>query len=110
MEKTGDDMTAQNIDKFYQLAYKNPSLVEPLNHVGLDQEAYAKLAVELGAHSGCEFSVAEANAWLVDKAAALSRNELDDQQLEAVAGGKLPPGALPPGTPLPWLDGTSWKR
>lgn len=83
-------MSTENIEKFYALAYQNPALVEGLKAV-TEVEAYTKLAIELGAANGCDFNAAEVAAWTAAKAAAISAGELDDQQLEAVAGGKGDP-------------------
>jgi hypothetical protein len=80
-------MSIENIQKLYAMAFKNPSLVEGLN-AATDQESYAKMAIELGAANGCDFTAEEVAEWQKAKAAALARNELDDLQLEAVAGGK----------------------
>ncbi len=81
-------MSIENIEKFYAMAFKNPSMVEGLKTDG-DPERFATLAVELGAANGCIFTTEEVGEWTKVKAAALQKNELDDQQLEAVAGGKI---------------------
>lgn len=83
-------MSTENIEKFYALAYQNPALVEGLKAV-TDREAYTKLAIELGAANGYDFNAAEVAAWTAEKAATIAAGELDDQQLEAVAGGKGDP-------------------
>ncbi len=79
-------MSIENIEKFYAMAFKNPSMVEGLKPAG--DPGFATLAVELGAANGCAFTTEEVGEWTKVKIAALQKNELDDQQLEAVAGGK----------------------
>jgi hypothetical protein len=84
-------MSTENIEKFYALAYSQPALVADLR---MDSEpaVFAEQAVRLGAANGFAFSAAEAQAWQQAKAEATRNNELDDLQLEAVAGGKGNPG------------------
>lgn len=86
-------MSTENIEKFYALAHRQPALVAELR---LDSEpaVFAEQAVRLGAANGFDFSAAEAQAWQQAKAEATRNNELDDQQLEAVAGGKGDPGTF----------------
>ncbi len=86
-------MSIENIEKFYAMAFKNPSMVEGLKTDG-DPERFATLAVELGAANGCIFTTEEVGEWTKVKAVALQKNELDDQQLEAVAGGKGNPATF----------------
>ena len=84
-------MSIENIEKLYAMAHTNPALVAGLPTDG-DAAAYAAAAVLLGAAHGCAFSEQEAAGWIAAKAAATRNGELDDLQLEAVAGGKAGPG------------------
>lgn len=78
---------SSEIQKFYVMAWNDPAIVDGLMDI-TDPQAYAKKAVELGAANGCQFTEDEVAVWAKEKVAALASNELDDQQLEAVAGGK----------------------
>ena len=83
-------MSIENIEKLYAMAHANPALVAGLPADG--DAAYAAAAVLLGAAHGCAFSEQEAAGWIAAKAAATRNGELDDLQLETVAGGNAGPG------------------
>jgi hypothetical protein len=86
-------MSMENLEKFNAMVVENPALIEGLN-ASTDETSFAKIAVEIGAANGCEFTEEEALAWL--KANVYASNhpegELSDLQLEAVSGG----GGWPP--------------
>lgn len=86
-------MSVENIDKFYAMAFKDQSLIEGLK-AATDEASYAKIAVEIGAANGCEFTAEEVTEWRKVKILAASNGELDDLQLEAVAGGKVSGGGI----------------
>lgn len=91
--RKGIDMSMENIQQFYAKAFKNPHLVDGLKKLS-DPDAYAKKAVELGAANGCTFTPQEVGEWIKAKGAAMTNGELDDQELEAVAGGKGNPAQI----------------
>jgi hypothetical protein len=56
-----------------------------------DRDSFVETAVRLGQENGCNFTVEEANEFLSIKKVDA---ELSEQELEAVAGGRLKPGKL----------------
>ena len=88
-------MSVENLEKFYALAFKNPSLAEAIQAAqAAGAENFVIIATELGKANGCSFTAQEAGDWIKAKSAAAAKGELNDVQLEAVAGGKDSPGGL----------------
>ncbi len=82
-----------NIEKFYALAFKNPSLAGAIKAAeAAGPENFMTIAIELGKAHGCVFTTQEATDFFKAKSEASAKGELDDLQLEAVAGGKGDPG------------------
>ncbi len=86
-------MSAENVEKFYAMAFKDQSLIAGLKSA-TDEASWAKTASELGAANGCAFTPEEAAEWRKAKVLAAANGELDDLQLEAVAGGKISGGGI----------------
>ena len=94
MDKT---MTTAHVEKFAELAGKDPALLAKL---GLDKvnadaaaasasaAAFITNAVKEAKALGLEFTEQEAAAFMAAEAKASASGELSDTQLEAVAGGK----------------------
>jgi predicted ribosomally synthesized peptide with nif11-like leader len=74
-------MSKENLEKFMQQVQQNPSLQQKLAEAP-DKEQASQLAVELGTQLGLEFNEAE----VLD---SLNDGELEDSELEAVAGGSI---------------------
>ena len=74
-------MSKENLAQFMQQVQQNPSLQQKLAEAP-DKEQASQLAVELGTQLGLEFNEAE----VLD---SLNDGELEDSELEAVAGGSI---------------------
>jgi predicted ribosomally synthesized peptide with nif11-like leader len=74
-------MSKENLAKFMQQVQLDPSLQQKLA-AAPDKEQASRLAVELGAQLGWEFTVAE----VLDLDYS---GELDESQVDAVAGGHV---------------------
>jgi predicted ribosomally synthesized peptide with nif11-like leader len=74
-------MSKENLEKFMQQVQLDPSLQQKLA-AAPDKEQASRLAVELGAELGLEFTLAE----VLDLDYS---GELDESELDAVAGGGL---------------------
>ncbi len=72
-------MSKENLEKFMQQVQLDPSLQQKLA-AAPDKEQASRLAVELGAQLGLEFTLAE----VLDLDYS---GELDESELDAVAGG-----------------------
>jgi predicted ribosomally synthesized peptide with nif11-like leader len=79
-------MSTKNLAKFIEQLQQDTSLQQRLAAVP-DKEAQSRLAVELGAQLGYEFTTAEVEE-LRSQRTQEEKGELDDNELEAVAGGK----------------------
>jgi hypothetical protein len=86
-------MSVENIEKFYAMAFKDQSLIQDLK-AATDEANFANIAVGLGAANGCDFTAEEVIEWRKAKILAATNGELDDLQLEAVAGGKISGGGI----------------
>ena len=86
-------MSTENIEKFYAQAYNEPELGAAINNL-LKPQNILESIVELGEAHGCSFTTQEAAEFLVAMSARAEKGELDDLQLEAVAGGKRKPAPL----------------
>ncbi len=71
-------MSKENLEKFIQQVELDPSLQQKLA-AAPDKEQASRLAVELGAELGLEFTLAE----VLDS----MTGELEESELEAVSGG-----------------------
>lgn len=56
-------MSVANIERFYRMALKDPSIVRDLQNA-TDAKTFGSTAVELGAAQGCEFTVEEIGEWV----------------------------------------------
>ena len=93
----GNAMTTAHVEKFAELAGKDPALLAKL---GLDKvnadaaaasasaAAFITNAVKEAKALGLEFTEDEAHAYMAAEAKAAAASELSDLQLERVAGGK----------------------
>lgn len=79
---------SSEMQKFYGMALRDPALMNELIEI-TDPQSFAKKMVELGMANACSFTEADVIAWYKEMAAALANNELDEQQLDAVAGGRM---------------------
>jgi len=98
-------MTTAHVQKFAELAVKDPALLAKL---GLDKvnadaaaasasaAAFITNAVNEAKAHGLEFTEDEARAFMAAEAKADASGELSDTQLEAVAGGKAKPTPIIP--------------
>jgi hypothetical protein len=83
-------MSSSNIEKFYALAYVEPELASTIENM-FGSENIVEDIVALGEAHGCSFTTQEASEFLAAMSARNDKGELDDLQLEAVAGGKKKP-------------------
>jgi predicted ribosomally synthesized peptide with nif11-like leader len=81
-------MSVQNIEAFYKQVLKNPALANGLD-TATDTASFGRIAAEMGEAAGFKFSAEEAGTWICEKLARQADGELDDEELEAVAGGKV---------------------
>jgi len=84
-------MSVLSVNQLYQEVMQEPALLEKFQSAP-DQESLVNLAVEVGQQKGYSFTAEEVEQALVaqNAASASETGELSDEQLEAVAGGKLP--------------------
>lgn len=87
-------MSSENIEKFYAKAYSEPELGAALNNLLNPQDMVTSI-VALGEAHGCSFTNQETTEFLAAMSARNDNGELDDLQLEAVAGGKFKPTRPP---------------
>ncbi len=81
-------MSQANLEKFYEVATKNPAMIEKLTSgVQSPQELINRL-VALGGEQGLAFDAAETEAWINEQRKMKADGELSDFQLQGVAGGK----------------------
>jgi predicted ribosomally synthesized peptide with nif11-like leader len=86
-------MSSSNIEKFYALAYAEPELASTIENM-FGSENIVEDIVALGEAHGCSFTTQETTEFLAAMSARNDKGELDDLQLEAVAGGKHKPALL----------------
>lgn len=79
-------MSRENIEAFYAVVQNNPQMQEQLESTK-DVTKFKDLAVKLGQENGYAFTTEEVGIFLEQKAAQ-GNAELNDRELEAVAGGK----------------------
>ncbi|MGD1901797.1 MAG: Nif11-like leader peptide family RiPP precursor [Geitlerinemataceae cyanobacterium] len=84
-------MSQTNLQKFYQVFRADLSLQKQLDGI-TDEDVYAEKAVEIGRDRGFDFTTADVKAALAEPGAFLEGSvaeELNDYELEALAGGFL---------------------
>lgn len=64
-------MSVENIERFYRIALENPEVVRGLQHA-TSAENFGRMAVQLGAAQGCQFTVEEIGEWVRMKSASIS--------------------------------------
>jgi predicted ribosomally synthesized peptide with nif11-like leader len=79
-------MSVETVNQFYQEVMQEPALLEKFQSAP-DQESLVNLAVEVGQQKGYSFTVDQVEQALAAQNAA-QQEELSDEQLEAVAGGR----------------------
>lgn len=81
-------MSQPTIEQFSQEVMQDPTVQHRLQSAP-DQESLVNSAVAIGQEKGYSFSTKEVEEWLAANQSTLnSGDELNDAQLEAVAGGK----------------------
>lgn len=81
-------MSIQNVEKFVEIAAKDTAIMSRLAD-GVDSiEQLVERAIGVADHHGITFSAGDAIAWIADQQRILAHGELNDIQLESVAGGK----------------------
>lgn len=83
-----------SINQFYQEVMQDAALQQQFQ-AAHDRESLVNLSVELGQQKGYNFTSNEAEEWLKSAAAQLpsesgTQGELNEEELEAVAGGATP--------------------
>jgi predicted ribosomally synthesized peptide with nif11-like leader len=76
-----------NLEQFYNLVQNSQELQEQLGAVE-NQESFNEMAVRLGQENGYTFTTEEVKAFINQKSQEADA-ELSEQELEAVAGGKI---------------------
>lgn len=79
-------MSKANLEQFYQEVLKDQGLQERLR-TATDRDSTAALAVELGKEKGYSFTTDEVQAHIDEWTASRPQQELNDEMLEAIAGG-----------------------
>ena len=79
-------MIAKNLKQFFHFLLQDQSVQENLKEA-TDQESFVQMAVKLGKDKGYKFTIKELEA-AISQAKAPICEELSDEQLELVAGGK----------------------
>jgi predicted ribosomally synthesized peptide with nif11-like leader len=82
-----------NLEQFYTFVQTNQQLQEQLG-AAKDRETFNELAVQLGQENGYTFSVKDVDAFINQKSQDANA-ELSNEELEAVAGGKIGEGNCP---------------
>ena len=80
-------MSVETVNQFYQEVMQEPALLQQFQSAP-DQESLVNIAVEVGQQKGYSFTTSEVEQALAAQNAASETEELSDEQLEAVAGGK----------------------
>ncbi|HAA33511.1 MAG TPA: Nif11-like leader peptide family natural product precursor [Cyanobacteria bacterium UBA8553] len=80
-------MPVESVNQFYQEVMQEPALLQQFQAVR-DRESLVNLAVEVAQQKGYSFTVDEVKQALTAQSSAGEAQELSDQQLEAVAGGR----------------------
>ena len=79
-------MSKEAVEGFYKKVMKDPGLQEKFK-AATTEDAFIKLAVDLGAKNGFSFTAEEARARMSEEAKGGS--QLSERQLESVAGGAV---------------------
>ncbi|NJK66420.1 MAG: Nif11-like leader peptide family natural product precursor [Microcoleus sp. SU_5_3] len=80
-------MSVESVNQLYQEVMQESALLQQFQ-AAPDRESLANLAVEVGQQNGYSFTIDEVKQALAAQSAASEAEELTDEQLEAVAGGK----------------------
>ena len=98
-------MSKAQLDKFATLVSNDPGVLRDVAHGAQETEQYIRHVVEDAKRRGYDFTEAEAAAWLTERRQLqLARGELQDAELDAVAGGFFP---APPPKTVPMSNGDS---
>ena len=89
-------MSVENVAKFYEDVLQNNDQMIGRLQGAESPEAFAQMSVQLGQENGYNFTARDVVAFLSQK--KISEGTLNDQDLEAVAGGKG--GSCPANTRL----------
>ena len=86
-------MSQAQLERFYQVAAKDQNMLKELLGPSVKgdtftPEDFVRAAVAKAKELGYEFSYDEADAWIKKIQSVRASGELDDAQLESVAGGK----------------------
>ena len=84
-------MSQAHAEKYYEIASKDPALLESLGAGAQSADEFIARAVAAAKQQGLSFTAEEARLYLSGQADQQADGELSDQQLEAVAGGKKNP-------------------
>lgn len=82
-------MSKEAIKEFYDFVQTKPDLQNELNSLLDDQEAMIARAVELGRQNNYNFTADELRETISAIESGEASSELSDEELEAVAGGKV---------------------
>jgi hypothetical protein len=82
-------MSQAHAQKYYDLVAKDPALLESLGEGTKSADEFIARAIAAAKQQGLEFSADEAKEFMASQADDREEGELSDQQLEAVAGGKV---------------------
>jgi hypothetical protein len=85
----GRQMSQAHAQKFYDIVAKDPALLKTLGTGTKSAEEFLARAVAAGKQQGLEFTAQEAEQYVIAQNSKNAVGELSDQQLEAVAGGKI---------------------
>ena len=86
--------TAQeNLTKFYEAVVQDPNLQQQI-FTTPDQASLVSTALKLGKEKGYDFTEQEVEDWLTVSTHQSSSDELSDEDLELIAGGKSAKEAL----------------
>jgi hypothetical protein len=88
-------MSTAQVEKFFTSVCRNPAALEEVSKDTNDLNGFVKNIVQYAKHKGYEFTEDEARTWILDFTQQSADGELQDSDLEAVAGGAINPlGAL----------------
>ena len=88
-------MSFESLNQFFQEISQDPSQQQQLVQSAIDGESLVNKVVELGKEKGYDFTQAEAQDWIEAASAQMesqpnTERELNDEELESVAGGWTP--------------------
>jgi len=97
-----------NLEQFYNFVQNSQELQEQLG-AAESEESFNEMAVRLGQENGYTFTAEDVKAFITQKSQEVNP-ELSEQELEAVAGGKIkydPTTPCPAGTKVTFCTGIS---